>query len=127
MTSSPKETTLRKAAERGALGRCPCCGKGQLFARFLKQVENCASCGEAFGALRADDAAPWLTIIVLGHVFLPLAFLLDLEVMMPRWLALTSWSVVFTLLAVVMLTRAKGIMLGVLWQTKATGEPTIIR
>jgi uncharacterized protein (DUF983 family) len=127
MTSSPKETTLRKAAERGALGRCPCCGKGQLFARFLKQVENCASCGEAFGALRADDAAPWLTIIVLGHVFLPLAFLLDLEVMMPRWLALTSWSVVFTLLAVVMLPRAKGIMLGVLWQTKATGEPTIIR
>ena len=127
MTSSPKETTLRKAAERGALGRCPCCGKGQLFARFLKQVENCAICGEAFGALRADDAAPWLTIIVLGHVFLPLAFLLDLEVMMPRWLALTSWSVVFTLLAVVMLPRAKGIMLGVLWQTKATGEPTIIR
>ena len=127
MTGTTDEITLRKAAERGALGRCPCCGKGELFARYLRQVENCANCGEAFGALRADDAAPWLTIIVLGHFILPLAFLIDLESMMPRWLALTSWSLLFTLVALVMLPRSKGIMLGVLWQTKATGEPTIVK
>ena len=38
---------------------------------YLKQVENCAACGESFGQIRADDAAPWLTIILVGHVFLP--------------------------------------------------------
>ena len=126
MTATPDEVTLRKACERGVLGRCPSCGKGKLFRSFLKQVEECADCQAHFGSLRADDAAPWLTIIVLGHVFLPLAFLVDLESLMPRWAALTTWSVLFTLLAVVMLPRAKGIMLGVLWQTKATGEPKII-
>jgi len=127
MTGTTDKISLRKACERGALGRCPSCGKGQLFARFLKQVDNCADCGTAFAGLRADDAAPWLTIIVVGHVFLPLAFFLDLEAIMPRWAALTAWSAFFALLSVVLLPRAKGIMLGVLWQTKATGEPRIIR
>jgi len=126
VTGNPDDVTLRKAMERGALGRCPSCGKGRLFARFLKQVDNCLDCGAQFAGLRADDAAPWLTIIVLGHVFLPLAFLVDLETVMPRWAALGIWSLFFTLLAVLMLPRAKGIMLGVLWQTKATSVPRII-
>ncbi len=126
MTSCPEEITLRKAAERGVLGRCPCCGKGVLFARYLKQVDNCAACGEQFGGLRADDAAPWLTIIVVGHIFLPLVFMVDLTSIMPVWAELTLWSAVFTLLSLVMLPRAKGVMLAVLWQTRATGEPTIV-
>jgi uncharacterized protein (DUF983 family) len=120
------EITLRKAAERGILGRCPCCGKGQLFKRFLKQVDNCADCGEAFAGLRADDAAPWATIIVVGHVFLPMAFMIDLTYLMPEWAALTVWSGFFALLSVALLPRAKGMMLGVLWRTRATGEPTIV-
>jgi uncharacterized protein (DUF983 family) len=121
-----EEITLRKAAERGILGRCPCCGKGQLFQRFLKQVDACRDCGEKFSHLRADDAAPWATIIVVGHIFLPLAFMVDLTTVMPLWAELTLWSVFFTLLSVVMLPRAKGMMLGVLWQTRATGEPKIV-
>lgn len=126
MTANSDEVTLRRACGRGVLGRCPACGTGKLFARFLKQVDHCLDCGEKFAGLRADDAAPWLTIIVLGHFFLPLAFLLDLEALMPRWMALTAWSVVFTSLAVVLLPYAKGVMLGVLWQTKATSEPDIV-
>jgi uncharacterized protein (DUF983 family) len=120
------EITLRKAAERGILGRCPCCGKGRLFARFLKQVDACADCGEAFAGLRADDAAPWATIIIVGHIFLPLVFMVDLTGIMPLWAELTLWSGLLTLLSLALLPRAKGMMLGVLWQTRATGEPKIV-
>ncbi len=52
------DITLRKAAERGILGRCPCCGKGRLFQRFLKQVDNCADCGEAFPACAPTTPRP---------------------------------------------------------------------
>jgi uncharacterized protein (DUF983 family) len=121
-----EEITLRNAAKRGILGRCPCCGTGQLFARYLKQVEHCADCGEKFSHLRADDAAPWATIILVGHVFLPLAFMVDLTNVMPLWAELTIWSSFFTLLSMAVLPRAKGMMLGVLWQTRATGEPKIV-
>ena len=120
------EITLRKAAERGILGRCPCCGKGKLFQRFHKQVDACLDCGEKFAGLRADDAAPWATIILVGHVFLPMVFLVDLTRFMPLWAELTLWSAILTLLSVAVLPRAKGMMLGVLWQTRATGEPKIV-
>lgn len=122
----PDEITMKEAAKRGLLGRCPRCSKGRLFARYLKQVENCASCGEAFDGLRTDDVAPWATIIVVGHVFLPLAFMVDLTNVMPVWAEASLWSVFFAALSLALLPRAKGMMLGVLWQTRATANPTII-
>lgn len=126
MTCCPEEITMKQAAKRGVLGRCPCCGKGLLFARYLRQVDNCANCGEAFTGLRTDDVAPWATIIVVGHIFLPLAFMVDLTHVMPLWAELTLWSGFFAALSMALLPRAKGMMLGVLWQTRATAEPTII-
>jgi uncharacterized protein (DUF983 family) len=126
MTIGLEEITMREAAKRGILGRCPCCGKGQLFARYLKQVDSCVSCGELFSGLRTDDVAPWVTIIVVGHIFLPLAFMIDLAQVMPLWAELAVWSGVFAALSMVLLPRAKGMMLGVLWQTRATAEPTFI-
>src|SRR3569833_1066901 len=125
MACCPEEITMKEAARRGILGRCPCCGKGQLFARYLKQFDKCAACGESYAGLRTDDVAPWATIIVVGHVFLPLAFIVDLTHIMPLWAELTLWSGVFVALSMALLPRAKGMMLGVLWQTRATAEPTI--
>ena len=40
---------------RGFRSRCPCCGKGLLFNRFLKVVERCPNCGEELFHHRADD------------------------------------------------------------------------
>jgi len=77
MTDS--EISLKTAAARALMGRCPCCGKGKLMKSYLKQVENCSVCGESFGQIRADDAAPWLTIILVGHVFLPFAFMVNVR------------------------------------------------
>ena len=126
MACCPEEITIKEAARRGILGRCPCCNKGQLFARYLKQVASCSNCGEKFEGLRPDDVAPWATIIVVGHVFMPLAFAIDLTNVMPLWAELTLWSGFFAALSLALLPRAKGMMLGVLWQTRATAEPTII-
>ncbi len=98
--------SMRDAALRAVRGRCPCCGKGKLFRSYLKQVDNCAVCGESFGQIRADDGAPWLTIIVVGHIFLPLAFLLDLS-FLPTWVLMVGWAGFFSLLSLLLLPRAK--------------------
>ena len=45
---SHTEIDLKTAARRALLGRCPCCGQGKLMRAYLKQVENCAACGESF-------------------------------------------------------------------------------
>ena len=40
------ERPLRTAITRGFLGRCPACGRGQLFRSYLKVVNACKICGE---------------------------------------------------------------------------------
>jgi uncharacterized protein (DUF983 family) len=112
---------LKLAARRGALGRCPSCGKTKLFRAYLKQIESCSECSAQFGRIRADDAAPWLTIIVIGHVFLPLVFILNLDRMMPLWASLTAYVIFVSALALVLLPRAKGLFIGLLWVTRAPG------
>jgi uncharacterized protein (DUF983 family) len=114
------DITLKTAALRALRGRCPCCGEGKLMRSYLKQVEQCSVCGEQFGQIRADDAAPWLTIIVVGHIFLPLAFMLNWD-WMPTWAAMASMSALFAVIALAILPRAKMLFLAILWQTRAPG------
>jgi uncharacterized protein (DUF983 family) len=118
--SEPSEISLKTAAGRALLGRCPCCGQGKLMRGYLKQVENCSVCGESFGQIRADDAAPWLTIILVGHVFLPFAFLVNLD-WMPTWAAMLSLAALFVAISLAILPRAKALFIGILWQTRAPG------
>lgn len=121
----PENVTLRQAVLRAVTGRCPACGDGKLFQTYLRQVDHCAHCGASFGGLKADDAAPWLTIIVTGHIFLPLAFMVNLDAL-PVWLVAGLWSAFFAGLSILLLPRAKGVMLAILWQTRATAEPTVV-
>ena len=118
--SQSSEITLKTAVGRALLGRCPCCGQGKLMKSYLKQVENCSVCGESFGQIRADDAAPWLTIILVGHVFLPFAFMVNLD-WMPTWAAMLSLATLFVGIALAILPRAKALFVAVLWQTRAPG------
>lgn len=113
---------LGTALLRGLKGRCPACGEGRLFARFLKPVERCAACGEPLGHLRSDDAAPWLTILVVGHIVVPLMLAVERVTVWPEWVAMAVWPAVALALCVAVLPRAKGLLMGVIWATKAPGS-----
>ena len=115
-----RATSLKTAIRRAVMGRCPACGEGKLMRSYLKQVESCAACGEAFGHIRADDAAPWGTIILVGHVFLPFAFMVDMD-FMPTWAAMLLLAGLFSLISLAVLPRAKALFLAILWQTRAPG------
>jgi len=111
-----------EAVWRGLRGRCPACGRGKLFARFLKQVERCPACGEPLGHLRSDDAAPWLTILVVGHIVVPLMLAVDRYSPWPTWLAMTVWPLLALGLTIVVLPRAKGVLLSAIWALRAPGS-----
>jgi uncharacterized protein (DUF983 family) len=118
--SNDTEISLKTAVTRALLGRCPHCGKGKLMRGYLKQVEACSVCGEKFGQIRADDAAPWLTLIVVGHIFLPLVFLFNWN-WMPLWVAMVSMSALVVAIALAILPKAKAVFIAILWQTRAPG------
>jgi uncharacterized protein (DUF983 family) len=70
--SVKSERSLMTAMLHGLRGRCPHCGEGRLFARYLKIANHCPACGEALHHHRADDAPPYFTILIAGHVIVPL-------------------------------------------------------
>jgi uncharacterized protein (DUF983 family) len=115
------EIPPRLAVRRGLMGRCPSCGLTRLFTSYLKQMQSCPACGAQFGRIRADDAAPWATIIVVGHIFLPLIFFVNLETVMPFWAGVFAWAALYSGLSLALLPRAKGLFIALLWVTRAPG------
>ena len=114
----PRQTAIL----RGILGRCPNCGRGRLLHRYLKVVDHCTECGEAYGHLRADDAAPWMTIIITGHLVVPVAWSVERSYSPPMWLDLTLWPTLVAVIALALLPRCKGVVLALLWSMKAEGS-----
>ena len=53
-----------KALWRGFTMKCPNCGQGHLFGRFLKVVDACEFCGEDYTPQRADDLPAYLVIAI---------------------------------------------------------------
>ena len=60
---------------RGLKGRCPNCGEGKLFWKYLKVSARCDACDEDLARYPADDGPAYLTIVLVGHlVVAPLLF-----------------------------------------------------
>ena len=61
-------TDVPTAMRRGFLCRCPACGEGRLFGRFLKVEPACSACGQEFHHHRADDFPPYIVMLIVGHI-----------------------------------------------------------
>jgi len=78
--------SLATAIGRGLRGHCPACGKGRIFNGFLKVAPVCTECGAPLGLARSDDAPPYFTILVVGHIVIPLLFIVDRQTELPIWM-----------------------------------------
>lgn len=116
------KNSFLKATLRGFTGRCPNCGSGKLFRAFLKPVDHCSSCHEPLGHIRADDGPAWLTILIVGHLVVPILFMVEQRTTWPEWVAMTFWPAVVMLLTLVLLPRSKGAFIAAIWQTKGPGS-----
>lgn len=112
------------ALRRGALGRCPVCGEGKLFSGYLKVVPNCASCGVALGHLRADDAPPYFTILLTGHILVPGVLWVEKAYEPPMWLHMAVWLPLFTIICLALLPPIKGAVVGWMITLGVTGTET---
>lgn len=54
--------------KRGLSRRCPACGVGRLFRGYLTVEDVCPACGHDNGQYPADDAPPYFTIFLVGHL-----------------------------------------------------------
>jgi uncharacterized protein (DUF983 family) len=66
-----------QAALRGVRCRCPRCGEGRLFRKWLKPLERCPVCMLDLTPQRADDFPAYIAMIVTGHLMAPLIITLS--------------------------------------------------
>jgi uncharacterized protein (DUF983 family) len=100
---------------------CPNCGTGPIFDGYLKVRDTCPVCNEELHHQRADDGPAYLTILIAGHIMAP-AILIAYENFEPDPLMLTMvFSVFFVALALYLLPRLKGGMIGLQWAKRMHG------
>ena len=99
---------------RGARGRCPACGQSALFRGYLRQVESCPSCDAPLGQIRADDAPPYFTMLVVGHIVIPLMLLLERAQQPPLWVHAAIWLPLTCILTLGLLRPIKGATIGLM-------------
>ena len=106
--------SLFTALGRGLTGRCPVCGKGRIFNGFLRVVSECEHCNAPLGLARADDAPPYFTILIVGHIVIP-AMLIMQKMDDPSNLLLTVIFVPLTLfLSIGLIRPIKGAIVGLM-------------
>lgn len=92
------------------------------MASYLKPVECCANCNEPFGHIRADDAAPWLTMFIVGIVVGALTLGFERHPLWPDWVAMILWPAVALAMALLILPRAKALFIGLIWASRSLGS-----
>lgn len=103
------------AIQRGALGRCPNCGQGRLFASFLKTVRECEHCGEEIHHHRADDLPAYLVVVVLGHIVVGAFMAIEATSTLSTWQHLGIWIPLTILSALALIRPVKGAVVGLQW------------
>ena len=107
---------------RGFRGRCPRCGEGRVFNAYLKVSDACENCGEELRHHRADDAPPYFTILVVGHVIGALILLVDeIDPDLAMWIHMVIWPALVVVLSMAFLPRIKGALVGMQWALRMHG------
>ena len=107
--------------KRGFRGRCPRCGEGKLFRAFLKVDNNCSVCDLDFTPHRADDPPAYLVIVIVGHIVVPIALMIETNYAPPVALQLAIYLPVTLIASLALLQPVKGAVVGMQWALRMHG------
>ena len=120
-TAATEKRDVWTALKRGFRGRCPRCGEGKLFRAFLKVDDRCSVCKLDFTPHRADDLPAYLVIVIVGHIVVPLALLIETNYSPPVALQLAIYLPLTLFASLALLQPVKGAVVGVQWALRMHG------
>ncbi len=104
-----------RSVARGLKGRCPSCGRGNLFRAYLKVNGRCEVCDTDLARYPADDGPAYVTILLVGHLvvapmlFIPIVWRSNPAISLPIIL------VALSVLTLALLPRVKGGWVGLMY------------
>lgn len=111
---------------RGLRGRCPHCGEGKLFRKYLKVNDACESCGHDLDQYPADDGPAYFTILLVGHlVVAPMLFFPIVWEANP-WIVAPIVLTALLAITLIALPLVKGAVVGLLYHVRVTRQDAAI-
>ena len=108
---------------RGFCRKCPNCGEGKLFRGYLKIQPTCAACGHDNGRYPADDAPPYFTILIVGHLVVAPTLFFPFIWTWPAGLVVAVTIPPLIILTLALLPLVKGATVGLQWALKHGDRP----
>jgi len=118
-TVSPRPWT--KAFRRGWMGKCPNCGQGKIFSAYLKVNDACPVCEENLSLHRADDAPPYITIVLVGHLLMAVLLHLEMAWRIPGVVYIYTLVPLAVILPMLLLPPIKGVVINLQWANRMHG------
>jgi uncharacterized protein (DUF983 family) len=115
------DRNIWQAMTRGWRQRCPSCGEGRLYGKYLKVNDVCSTCGTELHHHRADDAPPYFVMTITAHIVVGGILILERLYSPPTWVQLSIWLPMLVLLSLWLLPRVKGALIGYQWALKMHG------
>jgi uncharacterized protein (DUF983 family) len=100
---------------RGFSGHCPNCGKGPILHRYLKVTSPCPVCGHDNAQYPSDDAPPYFTILIVGHLIVAPALCFSFIWTWPVGIVLAITLPAILAATLLLLPRVKGAVIGAQW------------
>ena len=91
------------------------------MASYLKVNARCPVCDEDLSHQRADDAPPYLTIVVVGHIIVPLILFVETRWPQETMTHLAIWLPLTLILSLALLPVMKGAVVGLQWALRMHG------
>ena len=114
----------------GLAGRCPRCGKGQMFSGFINLKPACETCGLDYAFADAGDGPAVFVIMIAGFIVVGAALLVEVRYAPPLWVHLLLWLPLILLTTLAPLRLIKGVLIALQYHHKAAegrlqrrGEP----
>lgn len=104
----------------GALGRCPNCGQGPLYAGFLRLAPSCRQCGFPLAESDSGDGPAVFVMMVVGFLIVFGALFTEVAYHPPVWVHLVVWLPLGALLSLGLLRPMKGLMIAAQIRNRAS-------
>jgi uncharacterized protein (DUF983 family) len=111
---------LFRSIGRGLAHKCPACGQGRLFGRYLKVEPACAHCTHPLARYPADDGPAYLTILLVGHLIVAPMLFLPIVWESPAYYSLPILLGALTIVVLALLPRIKGGWIGLMYALQVT-------
>jgi uncharacterized protein (DUF983 family) len=99
--------------KRGFRKKCPRCGNSPIFIKYIKTYKKCRGCGIKISDYRSDDGPAYITILIVGHILIPMILLIEKHYSPSLLLQMVSWPAITIILCLWLLPRIKGAFIGV--------------